>query len=74
VKPKFNEASAYAVKDTAMDQSITSMESKVGKMNDEKDFDREAFDQLKKELSSRKKLKEDMLTGTIPRFKAYLRL
>jgi hypothetical protein len=57
-----------------MDKSITTMEGQVGKMNDDKDFDREAFDQLKRELSSRKKLKEDMLTGTIPRFKAYLRL
>ena len=37
-------------------------------------FDREAFDELKKDLAQRKKLKEDMLSGTIPRFKPYLRL
>ena len=38
------------------------------------DFDREAYDQLKKELSMQKKVKEDMLSGTLPRFKPYLRL
>ena len=38
------------------------------------DFDREAYDQLKQELSMQKKVKEDMLSGTLPRFKPYLRI
>jgi len=37
-------------------------------MESEENFDRDAYDQLKKELSARKKLKEDMLSGTLPRF------
>ena len=75
VKPRYNEVSAYANKNSAVENSIARIEKQVGKMSEEdKDFDREAFDQLKKELSQRKKLKEDMLTGTLPRFKPYLRV
>lgn len=37
-------------------------------------FDRDAFDKMKRELSEHKKLKEDMLSGTLTRFKPYLRL
>jgi len=40
----------------------------------EENFDREAFDNLKRELSEHKKLKEDMLSGTLPRFRPYLRI
>jgi len=44
--------SAYANKNAAVENSITRIEKQVGKMSEEdKDFDREAFDQLKKELS-----------------------
>jgi hypothetical protein len=33
VKPKYNEASAYAKKDASMDNSIASMEKQIGKMS-----------------------------------------
>lgn len=71
VKPKFNEASLYA----GLDHSVNQMEQKVGETDtSHEDFDRDAYDQLKKELSERKRVKEDMLTGTLPRFRPYLRL
>jgi hypothetical protein len=38
-----------------------------------KDFDREAFDKIKKEISERKKAKERLLSQGLPEFKAYLR-
>ena len=38
------------------------------------EFDKDAYLALKKELSEAKQLKENMLDGTIPKFKPYLRL
>lgn len=71
VKPKFNEASLYA----SLDHSANQMEQKVGETDtSHEEFDRDAYDRLKKELSERKRVKEDMLTGTLPRFRPYLRL
>jgi len=74
VKPKYNETSAYAARAEANDVAMGDLEGRVDDMEGQKDFDREAFNELKKELSQRKKLKEDMLTGTLPRFAPYLRL
>lgn len=77
VKPKYNEASAYAAKAQANEDAMTRLEGQqaaAGEMEGEEDFDRAAFDELKRELTQRKKLKEDMLTGTLPRFAPYLRL
>ncbi len=71
IKPKFNEASLYA----SLDESVSAMEQKVSTVDeDEEDFDREAYNRFKQELSERKRVKEEMLTGTLPRFKPYLRL
>jgi len=71
VKPKFNEASLYA----GLDHSVNQMEQRVDETDtSQEDFDRDAYDRLKKELSELKRVKEDMLTGTLPRFRPYLRL
>ena len=71
VKAKFNENSLQA----SYESQVAKMQNQASAMEDDKDnFDREAFDRLKKEIGERKKLKEDMLTGTLPRFKPYLRI
>ena len=75
MKGKYNEAAAFARQDASMDSSISNLTQQASDYEADKDnFDRAAFDQLKRDLSERKKLKEDMLTGTIARFKPYLRL
>ena len=71
VKPRHNEASLLS----NLSRQVGSLEDQVQNTDEAgENFDREAFDQLKRELSSRKKLKEDMLSGTLPRFKPYLRI
>ena len=77
VKPKYNEQSAYANYGAHLDSSVERLERNIGQseaQEGEENFDREAFDKLKDELRQKKKLKEDMLTGTMPRFKPYLRV
>ena len=71
VKPRHNEASLLA----NLGRQVDSLENQVESANEkDENFDRAAFDSLKRELSERRKLKEDMLSGTLPRFKPYLRL
>lgn len=75
VKGKYNEVDTFARRAADNDHALNRMEREADGMHqDEPDFDREAFDQLKREIGQRKKLKEDMLSGTIPRFAPYLRL
>ena len=71
MKPRHNEASLLA----NLGRHVDSLENQVvGTDEKDENFDRAAFDDLKRELSQRKKLKEDMLSGTLPRFKPYLRI
>ncbi len=49
VKPKINESAAFANKSMINDLKIGELEDKTSQ--GEKDFDREAFDKLKQELS-----------------------
>ena len=51
VKSKLNESVFMARKAEANDRQISSIERQTSSKESEKDFDREAFDQLKKELS-----------------------
>jgi len=75
VKPKFNEVVSVAGVSDHFSEKIGRLERDTAAQDEKaEDFDREAYDNLKKELTMQKKLKEDMLTGTIPRFKPYLRL
>ena len=75
VKPKLNEVGHI----NRLDNQVRRMEEQVERdaavaEDNDADFDREAYDQLKQELSMQKKVKEDMLSGTLPRFKPYLRV
>ena len=74
MKPKLNEAGHIH----RLDRQVRRMEGQVERgaamADDDADFDREAYDQLKQELAMQKKVKEDMLSGTLPRFKPYLRI
>jgi len=49
------------------------MESQIAQMEDEQNFDREAYDKLKDNLRMRKEAKERILSQGLPEFKAYLR-
>jgi hypothetical protein len=49
------------------------MESQIAQIEDEQNFDREAYDKLKDNLRMRKEAKERLLSQGLPEFKAYLR-
>ena len=51
VKPKLNEIDAYASRASDNEQNMTRIELEAAEMEGQKDFDRDAFDQLKKELT-----------------------
>jgi hypothetical protein len=49
------------------------MEAQISNMEDQQNFDREAYDKLKDNLRMRKEAKERLLSQGLPEFKAYLR-
>ena len=49
------------------------MEAQISNMEDQQNFDREAYDKLKDSLRMRKEAKERLLSQGLPEFKAYLR-
>jgi hypothetical protein len=49
------------------------MESQIAQMDEDQNFNREAYGKLKDNLRMRKEAKERLLSQGLPEFKAYLR-
>jgi hypothetical protein len=75
--PKANEKAAYAEQVALNDMHVSSLQNRSDKMErqdqNNADFDKEAYYQLKEQLRQRKDAKERLLSQGLPEFKAYLR-
>ena len=57
IKPKTSETSVYAQQQISVANSIDSLKNKKDEMEEEEDFDKEAYKKLKEELSERREAK-----------------
>lgn len=62
IKPKSSETATYSAQKVSVDNSIETLKAKKDAMEQEQDFDKEAYARLKQELTERRQAKERLLS------------
>ena len=73
VQGRISEQHAYNRSKLSNDNASKSLEQDSAAVDQSKDFDREAYEKIRAEISARKEAKERLLSQGLPEFKAYLR-